>query len=300
MKYVNPVFVVFICFLISCSSDDDRGDSIVSSKLVSITKRYYQGNNNFHTEKYNFFNERLINIQYSDDSYDDIYYEGDVISRILEFNSNNEWEWTITYAYDNEGRLINKKVIPSPFNTITDVSRQKNFEYAGNLIRSENSWSDGGFQRNALTINNENLIVEDQFLTDDGNLVQRYLSEYTNGNMTGLTLRNRDDIVTEESSYTYMDKAVTRPYQMNSYLFGNEWKNNKILSYQFGLSQSESYKFSDNYIERYSSNNFVTNISITGTFSYKFDSNDDIIEQEYTKSISTGDTFKTITTFEYE
>lgn len=300
MKHFNPILLLLISSLISCSSDDDARESIMVKELVAITKSYYEGNTNFFTETYNFFNDRLINIQYSDNSYDDIYYEGDLISRILEFNANNEWEWTVTYVYDNQGRLIKKEVVPSPFNTITAISRQKTFDYNGEQIESENSWSDGGLSRNSLTVNNDNVIVEDRFVTEDGDVFRRYLYGYTNGNMTALTLKDANNNSTVESTYQYLDKAVTKPYQMGSLLFGNAWKNNQFLNYQFGLSENDSFEFSANYIESFSSQNFATNISTTGTFSYKFDSDHDIIEQVYIKSSSTGSTFRTITTYQYK
>jgi len=77
-----------------------------------------------------------------------------LIARVLEFDSNNDLEWTTNYYYKNSDQLTQKKVIPSPNNTITDVSRQKDFVYNDYIIQSESSWSDGGFHKNRILLNN--------------------------------------------------------------------------------------------------------------------------------------------------
>ena len=90
MKHFK-LLLIFLVSLIafSCSNDDDC-DIQTNRDLVAIVKEYYINNNLEATEKLNFYKNRLIYIQYSDGSYDDIYYEENLISRILEFDTNNE------------------------------------------------------------------------------------------------------------------------------------------------------------------------------------------------------------------
>ena len=179
MKKLNLLIIISIGLIISsCNSDDDCGVSDTTQSLISITKDYYTNNNLTFSTKFNFYYERLINIQYSDNSYDDIYYDGDLISRVLEFDSNNDWEWTTTYTYNSSNKLTQKKVIPSPNNTITDVSRQKNYVYNENLVQSESSWSDGGLHKNLILLNNEKLITEDKLLNSENTIVLTHMFEY--------------------------------------------------------------------------------------------------------------------------
>jgi hypothetical protein len=284
----------------SCSSDDDCEVSNTKKSLISITKDYYTNNSLTSTTKFNFYSDKLVNIQYSDNSYDDIYYEGDLISRILEFDANNNWEWTTTYTYNSSDELIQKKVIPSPNNTITDVSRQKDFVYSENSIQSESSWSDGGFHTNTISLNSENFITEDKQFSVDNELVNQRFFEYVNSNLTNQTIKDPDDTITYEETYNYLDKISSKEYRYSEYLFGSRWKNNSSLNKQFGLGQITPYEISENYISDYYTYNFILDTSVTGTFSYEFDSNDYIIKQTENINRSTGQMDKVITTYEYE
>ena len=284
----------------SCSSDDDSEVSNITKNLVSITKDYYTDNTPTSTTKFNFYYDKLINIQYSDGSYDDIYYERDLISRILEFDAYNNLEWTITYSYNSSKELIQKQTIPSPDNTMTDVSRQKNVTYNGNIIQSENSWSDGGFHKNTISLNSENSIIEDKQYTFDDQLVNQRRFEYVNNNLTKQTINDSNNTITLEETYNYLNKTSSKEYRYSQYLFGSEWKNNSSLNKQFGLGQSSPYEVSENYISDYYTYHFILNTSVTGTFSYEFDANDYIIKQTENITWSTGQRYKTITTYQYE
>jgi|TARA_B110001469_G_C9577645_1_gene286471 hypothetical protein len=301
MKKLNLLFIFSIGLIISsCNSDDDCSISDTTQSLISITKGYYTNNSLTSSIKFNFYYDKLINIQYSDNSYDDIYYEGDLISRILEFDANNQWEWTTTYTYNSSDELTQKNVIPSPNNTITDVSRQKDFVYNENLIQSENSWSDGRFHKNTISLNSENFIIEDKLFSIDNELVNQRLFEYVNSNLTSQTIKDPDNNITYEETYSYLDKTGSKEYRYSAYLFSNQWKNNSSLNKQFGLGQFTPYEISENYVSDYYTYNFILNTSVTGTFSYEFDSNDYITKQTENINQSTGGVFKVITTYEYE
>lgn len=301
MKKLNLLICISIGLIIlSCSPNNDCGDSNNTQNLILITKEYYTNNSLTSSTKFNFYSNKLINIQYSDNSYDDIYYEGGLISRILEFKTNNEWEWTTTYTYTSSNELIQKKVIPSPNNTITDVSRQKDFVYGGNLIQSENSWSDGGFHKNTISLNSKNFMTEDKLFNNNDVLESRYLFEYINNNLSKKTLKNHEDNIVIQSTYNYLNQVETEPYKYNKYLYGSEWKNNSSLNKQFGLGQVNSYEISENYISNYYTYNFELSISITGTFNYEFDSNERIIQQTENINWSTGEKHKIITKYHYE
>jgi|GEM_PF-7031427 len=289
-----------VLILFSCSSDDDSGSSNTAQNLVSVTKDYYTNNSQTASTKFNFYNDKLINIQYSDNSYDDIYYEAGLISRILEFNANNEWIWTTVYTYDSSNRLTRKNVIPSPNNPITDVSRQKQILYNGNLIQSENSWSDGGFHKNTITLNSEDFIIEDNQFSINNELVAQRNFEYVDNNLSRQTIKDRNGNLTYEETYNYTDKSGSEPYNYSKYLFGSQWKNNSSLNKQFGLGQITPYEVSGNYISDYYTRSLSTNTSKTGTFNYKFNSNKNIIKQTENINLSTGEVYKIITTYEYQ
>ncbi|WP_033961441.1 hypothetical protein [Psychroserpens jangbogonensis] len=304
MKKLNALLIMSLLLILSsCSSDDDDNNGKVSNTtkdLVSITEDYYTNNTPTASSKFNFYYDKLINIQHSNGSYDDIYYERGLISRILEFDANNNLEWTITYAYNSFNQLIQKKVIPSPNNPIT-VSRQKDFVYNGNVIQSENSWSDGGFHANTITLNSDNFMIEDKLFNSDNDLVDQRLFEYVNNNLTKQTKNNADNNTTYEETYNYLNKTSSKEYRYSQYLFGSEWKNNSALNTQFGLGQQRATKISENYVSDYHAYHFVLNVSVTGTFSYEFDANDYILKQTETITrTSTADIYKTVTTYQYE
>lgn len=301
MKQLNLLFIMsFGLLLTSCKSDDDCGPSNTTQSLISITKNYYTNNVLTSSTKFNFYYDKLINIQYSDDSYDDLYYEGDVIERILGFDANNDWEWTTTYTYNSLNQLTQKKVTPSPNNTLTNVSRQKNFAYSGNLIQSENSWSDGGFHKNIISLNNDNFITEDKMFDIGNELVNTRLFEYSNNNLTKQILKDPEENIIYEETYNYLNKIGSKEYRYSQYLFGSHWKTNSSLDKQFGLGQYATHEVSESYILDYYKHNFTLNSSVTGTFYYEFDSNDYITKQTENITSSNGETYKVITVYEYQ
>lgn len=307
MKNLKSILIVVSILFISCSENDSNESIIQNSdtnlNLVSITRQLYSDNNLYYSSKFNFDNEKLIDIQHSNGSYEEFYYEGHLVYQILDFNDNNDLEWTTTYTYDDLGRLTQKKVVPSPNNTLTDVSRQKDITYQENLIQIAYSWSDGGFHKKTISLDNENLIIDDkQFSKNDILTIQRKF-EYLNKNFIKQTIVDLEGTIEYEETYNYLDKVISKPYNYNIYLFGPHWKNNSALNIQFGLGQVDPYKISENYVKDYQYTSYLTNSTRTGTFDYEFDLNDNLIKQTENNiwSTETGVTeYKIIKTFVYE
>jgi hypothetical protein len=293
-------FLIVVFSATSCTKDETAQNSNTSQNLASITKQFYTNNSLTSYIRYNLSYNKLVNIQYSDNSYDDIYYEGDLVSKILEFDITNNWEWATTYTYDSFNRLTQKKVVPNPNNTIIDVSRQKDVVYDGNIIHSENSWSDGGFHKNTIVLNSENLMIEDQQFNAANEVISRRFFEYVNNNLSKQTIKTLDDVVIMEESFVYLDKVKSESSVLNTYLFGIQWKNNSSLNNQFGLGQITPFDVSENYISEYHINFLLNNTSKSGTFTYEFDANEHIIKQTEHINWSTGELYKVITIYEYD
>lgn len=299
MKIVKLLLAPLLLFFIyACSDSDDHGFSDSNQNLVSIKKEYYTNGNLVSSEKRNFYKKKLIYIQYSDGSYDDIYYEENLISRILEFDVNNQLEWTTEFNYDNLGRLIEKKVVPGPDNPIS-VSRQKDITYNGNKITSELSWSDGGFMKNVISLNASGLIAENKFYYQDDSLMQFSNQEYSNGNLTKVVNKASDGSVVSEATINYSSESISEYYIYYSYLYGNEWKNNYYLTEQFGLEYRDFSMISEHYIRDYHLVDSQSNFSIDATYDYTFDSNGRITKQTENGERSDGFTFKIVCSFEY-
>lgn len=303
MKKWNLVLTLSIGLIIlSCSSEVKVDNPDTTQSLISITKDYYIGNNDniYLSEKLNFNNNKLINIQYSDGSYDEIDYEGNLISKISEFDINDNLEWTTTFTYDIFNRLIVKKVVPSASNPVTNVSRQKDIAYNGNIINTTLSWSDNGLQKNTISINAENLMTEDILYDPNDAVVSSYIFIYNNENLSKLINKDQDGDTFFEITYNYLNKIASDSYCYNKYMFGNEWKNNSSLNKQGGLGHVDSFEISKNYIKDYSYSNSALNITRTASFDYEFDAGDNIIKQTRIVNESNGASYKTITTFQYE
>jgi len=305
MKKLNLLFALLIGLtMLSCSSEDELGISNAKN-LISITKdSYIRGNTNIYaSSKFNFKNNKLIDIEHLDGSYDLIDYEGNVISKISEFDANGNLEWTTTYTYDGSKRLTQKKVVPSPTNPITDVSRQKDFLYDGGIIQSVLSWSDyDGSYKSTISINEEGYITEDKAFFSDGILFSSFIFNYTNENLSKVIHKDHEGITKFEVTYNYLDKIASDAYCYNKYLFGDEWKNNSSLNKQFGLGHFDSFEISKNFIKdlSWSYSSSVLDYLRTETFEYEFDAEDYLIKQTRNVTESNGETSKVITSFEYQ
>ena len=295
MKKLNLILAFIIGLtVLSCSSEDPISNN--SKSLTSITKEYYSRNNEtpYLTEKLNFNNNKLISIEYSDGSYDEMEYTENLLTKISEFDLDSNLEWITTYSYDSAKRLISKQVVP--YNAGTDVSRKKDIIYEGNEIKTTLAWSDDGLQKNIIVTNENNLMIEDKLYNPNDVLMSSYIFNYDNGNLSKVTNVKQDGSTFFEITYTYLDKKVTDQYLYTKYLFGNEWKNNSSLNKQNGLGHSDSFEISERYIQGYSMSG---DISETVSFDYEFDAEDNILKQIRNLIDVNGVSYKTISSYQY-
>jgi len=284
--------------VLSCSDDDSNENLNIKKELISIIKDSYVGNSKTFSTKYNFYHKRLISIQYSDGSYDDILYENDLIKRILEFDSNNNLEWTTTYSYDNEGRLKIKNVIPSP-NYHINTSRQKEFTYNGDEIIGLLTFSNGNNTvKTIMTINANEQIIKEILITGEGSLISTREYIYSVNDVSTALLKDRNDETSFEASYEYIDNEVSEVYHYNKYLFGDKWKNNLALSTQLGLNHLGAHIISEKYIKKYHTT-ILSSSTRDGVFEYEFDNNNNILKIVENINDSNGSRFKMETIFEY-
>ena len=294
------IFVAAVLF--SCSEADEIlvDEEVDISNLIAITSDYYQDDYLYFSETSNILDRKPVTITYSDKSYDSMFYAGEMVSKILEFDLNKNLEWTTLYDYDHFDRISLKKVIPGPNNPITDVSRQKSISYDESIIRSEMSWSDGGSHKNTIVLNDKSFMVEDRMEKTDNSIINRNIFEYVNGNLLKHVTKDHSGETIYEQTFEYLDKKASKPYQYNAFLFGKEWQNNSSLNRQFGLGQFKSYEISENYISQYNSYSSGTGISISRTFAYEFDSDERITKQTENISWSSGEKYTIITSYFYE
>ncbi|WP_452227958.1 hypothetical protein [Lacinutrix sp. MEBiC02404] len=300
MKKLNLLFVLSIAFLlISCNSNDDNsGTSNSSGNLISIFKEYNINGTFSHSVNYSFEDNKLIKIEPSFGRNEELFYENDLLSTILKYDASNNLEWTHTFTYDNSNRLIQKNSIASSTNPVSNQEKLISYPDNSNIQALFTLSSTQTTQENS-TLNSENYIIETHLLTDEDDVIRTDYYEYTNQNLTEFEQTDHNGIIINELTYEYLDKIASDAYHYNKYLFGTEWKNNLALDTQFGLGL-ELYQISKNYISSYYRFDYLRNISRTVTFEYEFDSNDNIIEQVKNTVESNGDTYATITTYEYE
>lgn len=258
---MKKIFILIIGFLIvSCSKDDsDCPNSISNTNLVSITKNYYSNNVLYDFKKLNFYEQKLINIQYKDGSYDDYQYSNNLVSRILEFDSNDIIERTLTFEYDSEGRVIKWRQIPGSTNTIW-INSERTYSYNNNQIICNNTYT-GGYMKFVYTLNLNGDIINEKLYDINNNLHYQYITyNYANNNLTNLTKIDTFFNTQEISNYTYT--AIKNEFNYNKYLFGLKWKKNYTLthsqtfpfvSYESEISENLVSSFSDN------SRNFLFN-----------------------------------------
>jgi len=296
MKKLNLLFILSISFFIlSCNSDDDNsGTSNNSGNLTSISKVYFHNGTFYQLVNYSFEENKLIKIESDNGSTQELFYENDLVSTIIENHVSNNLDFTHEYTYDNSKRLIQKKIIFSPDSPYSN--KQIDITYISNTNIMVSTDSDSQL----ITLNSENFIIENQLTSIYNNIPRTYFYEYVNENLTKYESTDIDGNTTNETTYQYLDKIASDAYSINfNYVFGPEWKNNYELDTQFGLGL-ELFQISKNYIESYYRYNYITDISRTVSFDYEFDASDNIIDQVKTIVESSGDIFITRTIYEYE
>lgn len=268
--------------IISCSKDESEClNSNSITNLVSITKNYYDNSELIYFEKMNFYNQKLMNIQYKNGSYDDYQYFNGLVNRVLKFDFNDNLFRKITYLYDNAERIIEIK------NTFINQQNQNInsyiFSYNSNQILIDYPFNT---RQDELILNQNNEIISDKVLKINGMVVSFpfYSYNYLNGNLKECTSTNvRSTMTSDNITYTYSD--IKNNFDYRKYLFGNEWKKNVCLdnlSNQWGVKlimevNSENliikkiHKSDDNIIDIYS-------------FNYEFNDKKQIIKETINRS----------------
>ncbi len=295
MKYSKFLLIILVGLLFfSCSKDDDCNIG-TAEKLVAINIEFYRDGFFQASEKLTYYDNKLIYVQNSDGSYADYYYEGNLVSRILEFDVNNQWKWTTEYQYDGSERLVSKEVIPG-YNNPINTSRYKEISYNGNTINATLTWSDGGVMKNVYSLNTEGLITKNQFLEFSE---QTIFYEYENGELNKSIGKSATDEIWSEITFSYREEVPNEAYFYNSYVFGKHWRNNSHIQFQFTPSYTELSKIGGRYIKGYQRNAFLEGYIDDANYDYVFDEKDRIKTQTENIVRSTGTTFKRVYNFEY-
>lgn len=231
--------------------------------------------------KTKFYDQKLINIQYKDGSYDDYQYSNNLVSRILEFDLNDKLLWTTTYTYDNNERIIKILIKPSSMNSI-QVTREKIISYYPNQIICVCTWSDGGYYKYEFTLDTNGDIMSEKLFDINGNQhIETISYNFSNKNLLSFTKINSITNAQEVSNFTYSN--LKNIYNYKKYLFGTKWKTNSLLWHkqQFGVFPSGNYasETSENLVSSFSDNS--TNFS----FNYLFDDKNQITKE--TQSFTT-------------
>ena len=270
------LILITTLLIVSCSKDDsDFSNSISNTNLVSITKNYYNNNILYTFEKLNFYEQKLINIQYKDGSYDDYQYSNNLVSSILEFDLNDILMWTTTYKYDNDGRIIEISIKPSSTNS-TQVTREKIISYNTDQIICVCTWSGGGYNKYEFTLNTNGEITSEKLFDINGNQISQTISyNFSNKNLLSFTIINSITNTQEVSNFTYSN--LKNDYNYKKYLFGTKWKTNSFLWHkqQFGVFPSGNYESetSENLVSSFSDN------SRNYSFNYIFNEKNQIIKE---------------------
>jgi len=275
---MKKIFILIIGFLIvSCSKDDSEcPNSISNAKLVSITKNYYSNNSFASSEKLNFYDDKLINIQYSDGSYEDYQYNNNLVTRILKFEQDESLFWTYTYLYDNEGRIIEIKRIPSPTNVQVQTVAKYSFVYNTNQILMTAVFTPGNTLTYELIFDQNNKIINEKWLSNNGSLVTNqfyFTNTFTNGNLSNSLMENNSG-PTDNISYSYNN--IKNDFDYYKFLFGKHWKNNKCLDlFKNVLSVRGVLETTSEYLVTNSSHNY-NNGSENTTYNYTFNEKNQI------------------------
>lgn len=292
------IFIIGM-LIISCSKDDSQGSQTISStNLVSITKKYYLNNSFTASEKLHFYDDKLIHIQYHDGSYEDYQYDNNLVSRILEFKSDHSLFWTITYLYDNFGRIIEIKRIPSSTNVEIKTVAKFSFVYNTNQILINSVFTPGGNETYELNLDSNNKILNEKIISINGNLVTFpfYAYTYVNGNL--LNCLSTNQTIPENINYSY--NTYKNDFNYNKYLFGKNWKLNNCLDYYVrGRNVKLVLETTSEYLVSSATHNFNNGSEIT-TYNYLFDDKNRIKKEIVNKTSTFFPPFKDESIYEYK
>ena len=115
------IYFLSISFLLlqSCSSDSSN-DSATSSVLCKTIKST-NASGKIYREEYTYNGNKFSQVSfYKNNAFDGkaiIYYKGDLISELNNYNKDNSLSFTITYTYNASGKIISKLAINSDPNS---------------------------------------------------------------------------------------------------------------------------------------------------------------------------------------
>jgi hypothetical protein len=304
-NFIKSILLFILLVLISsCESDQSGQQNSIqpnnSGILVSITEELQPNN---YIAITNFSNGKITDVQYNDGSYDSYGYENDLIKTITKYDIDDVLEVTIAYEYDNLGRMTlmtfdsteaysgGSQYTTSEFlyNTDDIITIYKSYDNSDALI-SEYQYK--------YTLSND-LIVKFNPISQFNSLFTTV--EYGNENPISLTSMLSDGII-EFTELNYSNNLAADAYSINKYLFGNEWKNNGVLSQTPESLSVESLRgFSNNYLVGYTSNLPNNGVSISNDVTYQFDSENRLQKQTRTKVVNPNNqTFVDTYTYQYE
>lgn len=295
------VLVIIGLLIISCSKDDSKDEnSITNENLVSITTNSYSNNNFSSSEKLIFFKGKLNNIQYHDGSNVNYQYDNNLVSRILEFDSNRSLFWTYTYLYDNDGRIIEIKRIPGPTNVQVKNVAKFLFIYKPNQILVNAVYTPGDSLTYELILDNNNKIINEKRLSINGNIVtdQFYCTNtFTNGNLSNSLMVNYPGPI-NNISYSYNN--IKNDFDYNKFLFGKHWKNNKCLNlFKNVLSVRLVLETTSEYLVKNSTHNY-NNGSQNTAYNYSFNEKNQITNEIIERTSTFLPIFRSESIYEYK
>ena len=321
-KIKKIVILTVLVLTYACTNDDGilNESTDKSSELVSVTHNRYVDNELAFKSKHIFNNKKLTKIEFIDHSYDLAFYTNELISKIERYDSSETLWSTITYTYDNQGKLTNKTIFDyreDPLPTFSLIEKQ--IEYVDDKIKATLNFYDANhvFESSfvyILTLGTNGLIAEQQEPEEEIDLGigqginpegsnQSMKVEYTNGNPSRFVYSGGLDA---EITYTYSDSLVSDAYQFKKYIYGREWKNNHILNKLFNLGYYEMTEINDNYLtgftythEANTTSGTIEYFTSTTSVTYEFDTQGNLSTQTKVTTLDDGSVIKNEDTYEY-
>ncbi|WP_075341729.1 hypothetical protein [Tenacibaculum agarivorans] len=279
-------------------------------KLHSIQHEVYKNDDYLwkHTEY--FKNNKLVQFDNMSGAIRKYTYEKGLLSEIYVYDLNGNLEETISYSYDNLGKIIHKEYFQHLNNT--HFKYDVDYQDPNNIITISLIRQDGSINNRKIFLHH-NITKQAKTLINPTNQNHSFDEETTyNNNDNNLVdiINKSNDQIEDEIQFSYLDKKVSEHYNYYKHLFGSAWKSNLIVSRQYGYHLDRKMsQVSDQYISRYDRKSYDIEGKVTykesATYTYEFDNYNNITKQ--TEILVITDlfsdqtiTYKHITTFKYE
>ena len=231
------IYFLSISFLLlqSCSSDSSN-DSATSSVLCKTIKST-NASGKIYREEYTYNGNKFSQVSfYKNNAFDGkaiIYYKGDLISELNNYNKDNSLSFTITYTYNASGKIISKLAIKSDPNANDSSKTIYTYNQDGTiteLIYSGNQTIQDGLEvTTTFTLLDNHIIKEEVVNGRNPARTQTYKYDTKNGpfkNVIGFdwyfTGRNfsggfKHNIIEDTgSNYNYTFNSVNYPILITS------------------------------------------------------------------------------------